>query len=272
MYRIDNATAITPIPAPAAAGPNPDYFFTKGNPGLAIPATIVDDDWLNAIQEELCNVIGAAGISLSKTVRTQLRDSILKMTRDGGSNYAADSGGANTLAIALSPAPTAYTAGMKVVTKVNTDNTGASTINVNGLGAKNIKTLFGLDPSAKQLKSGKMYTLVYDGTQFIMESATERVISYTGNGPALTSFGVYQLGGGLILQWGIFGGGGTGGTPASFPTAFNTLHALWCTPYQSPPGVAGATIIANAYPVSNTTYEANSSNVAFAAIWFAIGI
>lgn len=272
MFRIDNATAITPIPAPAAIGPNPDYFFTKGNPGLAIPATVVDDDWLNAAQEELCNVILGAGIALSKTVRTQLRDAISKLTRDGGGTYAADSGGANALAIALSPAPTAYTTGMKVSTKVNIDNTGASTINVNGLGAKNIKTVFGLDPTAKQLKAGKMYTFQYDGTNMIMEGATERVISFTGNGPAFTSFGVYQLGGGFIFQWGIIGGGGTGGTPTSFPTAFTTLHAVWASAYQSPAGAGGATIFANAYPVSNTQYEVNSSNVAFAAIWFAIGI
>lgn len=72
MYRIDNATAVTPIPAPAAVGPNPNSFFTKGNPALSIPATIVDDDWANAVQEEIANVIEASGLTLSKTVRTQL--------------------------------------------------------------------------------------------------------------------------------------------------------------------------------------------------------
>lgn len=72
MYRIDNATAITPIPAPAAVGPNPNYFFTKGNPGSGIPATVVDDDWANAVQEEICGVIEGAGILLDKTKRNQL--------------------------------------------------------------------------------------------------------------------------------------------------------------------------------------------------------
>lgn len=72
MYRVDNATAITPIPAPAAVGPNPNSFYTKGNPGLGIPATVVDDDALNAMQEEICGVIEGAGIVLDKTKRNQL--------------------------------------------------------------------------------------------------------------------------------------------------------------------------------------------------------
>lgn len=56
MYRIDNSTAISALPTPAVVGPNPNYYFTKGNPGSGIPATIVDDDWANAVQEELCYV------------------------------------------------------------------------------------------------------------------------------------------------------------------------------------------------------------------------
>jgi Uncharacterized conserved protein len=92
MYRIDNATAVTPIPTPGAVGPNPNYFFSKGNPGLGIPATIVDDDWANAVQEEICNVITAAGITLSKTTRTQLRDAIYSLA---GQKYVHTQGSAN---------------------------------------------------------------------------------------------------------------------------------------------------------------------------------
>lgn len=92
MFRIDNTTAVTPIPTPAAVGANPNGFFTKGNPGLGIPATIVDDDWANAVQEEICNVVTAAGITLSKTVRTQLRDAIYALA---GQKYVHTQGSAN---------------------------------------------------------------------------------------------------------------------------------------------------------------------------------
>lgn len=79
MYRIDNSTAVPAIPVPAAVGPNPNHYFTKGNPGSGIPATIVDDDWANAIQEEIAYVIEQTGVVLSKVSRTQLRTAILAM-------------------------------------------------------------------------------------------------------------------------------------------------------------------------------------------------
>lgn len=77
MYRIDNATSVAILPAPAAVGPNPNSFFFKGNPGAAIPATIVDDDWANAVQEEICNVIEGSGQTLDKTKRNQLLNALL---------------------------------------------------------------------------------------------------------------------------------------------------------------------------------------------------
>src|SRR5690242_9782224 len=76
MYRIDNSTAATSMPAVAAPGPKPDGFFTKGNPLTPIPATIVDDDWLNTLQEELIAVVQAAALTPSKSTRTQVRDAI----------------------------------------------------------------------------------------------------------------------------------------------------------------------------------------------------
>lgn len=79
MHRIDNATAVAALPVPAAVGPNPDHYFTKGNPGSGIPATIVDDDWANAVQEELAYVIEQAGLTLNKTTNTQLRQAIQSM-------------------------------------------------------------------------------------------------------------------------------------------------------------------------------------------------
>lgn len=72
MYRIDNATAATTLPAPSAVGSNPNGFFTDGDPAGGIPATIVDDDWLNAVQEELANAITSDGTPLSKTNNAQL--------------------------------------------------------------------------------------------------------------------------------------------------------------------------------------------------------
>lgn len=72
MYRIDNSTAATSIPTPGAVGPNPNGFFTVGNPATNTPATVLDGDWANAVQEELANAATVDGATLSKTNRTQL--------------------------------------------------------------------------------------------------------------------------------------------------------------------------------------------------------
>jgi len=68
----------------------------------------------------------------------------------------------------LSPAPTAYAAGMKVSIMFGTTNTGASAINLNGLGAKAIRKGTGgaTALSASDLVVTKIYTLIYDGTNF----------------------------------------------------------------------------------------------------------
>jgi len=80
MYRIDNATSAPALPAPSAPGPNPNSYFTKGNPGLSIPATIVDDEWLNTCQEEIANAITGFGVALDKSKRDQLSAILLGTT------------------------------------------------------------------------------------------------------------------------------------------------------------------------------------------------
>lgn len=85
MFRIDNATSTASIPTPAAVGPNPDSFFTEGNPSGGTPATIVTADWANAVQEEISNLIEDAGITLDKTDRTQMTAAIdTKISTNGG--------------------------------------------------------------------------------------------------------------------------------------------------------------------------------------------
>ncbi len=166
MYRIDNATAAAAIPTPGAIGPNPDGFFTRGDPGTGTPATIVDDDWANAVQEEICNVITAAGATLSKTVRTQLRDAIKSLDQTGAALYAASTTAANTYTATLSPVPLSYSTGMVVFIKFTNHNTGAATINLNSLGAKSLKRADGSALAANDIADGMIAALAYDGTNF----------------------------------------------------------------------------------------------------------
>lgn len=96
----------------------------------------------------------------------------VKDQRNGVALIGIDSGVANAYVVTLAPAPSAYTDGMELEFKPTNDNTGASTINVNGLGAKNIKRIDGTNPAAGDLKTGKFVRVRYDGIEFQILSAT----------------------------------------------------------------------------------------------------
>lgn len=74
MFRIDGPSRAAALPAPAAAGTgasSPGYF-TRGDPSSGVPPTTIDADWMNMVQEELMAPVLAAGLSPSKTNRSQL--------------------------------------------------------------------------------------------------------------------------------------------------------------------------------------------------------
>ena len=85
--------------------------------------------------------------------------------------YAVATGSANIYAVTISPAPASYVEGLALASKINVDNTEASTINVNGLGAKSIKKPNGNDVSASNLKTGSIYSLRYNGVNFILQGS-----------------------------------------------------------------------------------------------------
>lgn len=85
------------------------------------------------------------------------------------SDYVADTGTANTYAIAPSPAITAYTVGQIFSFKAVNANTGASTLNVNALGVKTIKKAGGAtDLASGDIAAGMVMLVEYDGTNLIM--------------------------------------------------------------------------------------------------------
>ncbi|EKD1411637.1 hypothetical protein OQ368_004422, partial [Salmonella enterica subsp. enterica serovar Montevideo] len=66
MHRIDTKTAQKDK---FGAGKN---GFTRGNPQTGTPATDLDDDYFDMLQEELCGVVEASGASLEKGQHDQL--------------------------------------------------------------------------------------------------------------------------------------------------------------------------------------------------------
>jgi hypothetical protein len=88
-------------------------------------------------------------------------------------HYGTDSGAANALVVASpSPVVTALIDGLVVVVKVANANTGAATVNVASLGAKNIVLPNGVALLAGDLIAGELAVLIYDASNTRFQLAT----------------------------------------------------------------------------------------------------
>jgi len=126
-------------------------------------------------------------------------------------NYGVDTGTVNALAVTLTPAPSALIAGqIPLRVKVATTNTGAATLNVNGLGAVAIKLQNGTPIPAALLVAGGVYELCYDGAAFQLLSYNSPIHGFA----ILTISQVFTVPAGItsirVLAIGAGGAGGTG--------------------------------------------------------------
>lgn len=111
MHRID------------AAGYAAGNLFTDGNPSTGTPATVVDAAWLNDIQENLAQLIEAAGIALSKGDYTQLLKAVVTKGMQGSYfNIGTAGGTADAVTSTYSPAIVALTNGMTLYVRAGSAN------------------------------------------------------------------------------------------------------------------------------------------------------
>ena len=91
---------------------------------------------------------------------------------------AESSTGSDTYTATMSPTLTGYTDGMVVEFEATTTaNTGAASLNINFLGAVNIKKCDGsTDPSDGEIVVGKQIPLRYDGTVFRLPCGQDRIL------------------------------------------------------------------------------------------------
>ena len=97
--------------------------------------------------------------------------------QSGKWNYAVAGGTVNALTVTLSPAPASLAAlvGMPVRAKVSGANTGAATLNVNGLGAVPIVKFGAAALTGAELNGISMF--IYDGTNFELFSQASIVLA-----------------------------------------------------------------------------------------------
>lgn len=157
----DNGDTLPPI----SSGPFSEQYQIDAAIGNATDVTAEVVEGLYALASDVGDMSTVP--TASKTAAgaiTELYQDI--SSRDG---YGTTAGTGTAYTVTLNPAPQALVDGLRVTVKIHTDNTGAATLNVNGLGAKPLKKSGGNDFSAGQLKTGSIYTFVYNGTNFIAQ-------------------------------------------------------------------------------------------------------
>jgi hypothetical protein len=159
-------------------------------------------------------------------------DSIaLGQVQDGTYTTLGTTGGsADTYTASPSPAITAYATGSQYIIKISADNTGASTLNISAVGAKDIKKY---DRSgtkvaliAGDLLQDQYYNILYDGTDIIVLNPSillPTIQKFTsGSGTYTTPAGVAYIRARLIGAGGGGAGGGESGTGGAGSTGGNT--------------------------------------------------
>lgn len=138
-------------------------------------------------------------------------------------NYASDTGAADAYVVSLTYAPTSYVDGMQVVFKPANTNTGASTLNVNSLGTKNLTRQDGSVLLAGDIPADSILEVRYNSTSDSFEvngsalGATGTMASQNASAVAIT--------GGTIDSVAVTGGSITGSTLSGTTTINGTLSA-----------------------------------------------
>jgi len=115
----------------------------------------------------------------------------------------ATTGSSNAYVLSSGLTLAAYATGLTLRIIPNFTNSGAATINVDGLGAKNVTKLGATAVASGDITSGRIYTLGYDGTQFqiveinaidptlatiaALTPTTDQFIYFTGTDTAATT-------------------------------------------------------------------------------------
>jgi hypothetical protein len=142
------------------------------------------------------------------------------VVQDGKWTYVAGAGSADVHTITLVPAVGAYVAGQRFQFLPTADNTGACTLNVSGLGAKNIKKSDGAgalaNPAAADLDTVLVADVIYDGTQFVLQNpgvVATGTVAVSGGGTGATS----------LTDGGVLLGSGTNAVTAMAVLADSTM-------------------------------------------------
>ena len=149
--------------------------------------------------------------------------------QDGTYSTLTSVSGTDTITATAAINLTTYAAGQTFnFVSVGANTTGTVTLNINGIGAKNI-TKNGATPlSAGDISSGQMISVIYDGTQFQLQTAALGVTAFSAGTTGLTPSSLTK---GSVTLGGVLGklNGGTGALTASITFVSRTSNVSTIT-------------------------------------------
>lgn len=271
-----------------------NQVWVSQNGGIAVTQLFTGGD-ANALQILLANndpvTNGAALIGYYDTINlvptnvsdylnnltTLFTDEIDAAMQSNLSVSADDTGAVNALAITLSPALTAYAAYNNFYVKVANTNSGAATLAVNGLAARDIKYMDGTALSAGALPAGMIAEFIDNGTYFQLANPFIRPATsaetLTGTNTTLpitpaalaaafaTGANSVTLPGGLIVKWGSTGSVATGNdSTVTFATPFPTACLSLSVTPQSTDNITVKSIAVSNVVAASFKYHVISSD------------
>lgn len=159
------------------------YQLPAGNP--VVPSTVISSTWANttlsdigtALTQSIANdgqTTPVANLPMATFRHTNVGNAVARneyaaagQVQDSSLQWLTAVAGTDTITASIAPGPAAYTAGQTFrFLSAGANTTAAVTLNINGLGAKNL-TKFSAQPlNAGDIASSQIVTVVYDGTQF----------------------------------------------------------------------------------------------------------
>lgn len=155
---------------------DPNAGYVNGNPAAGLPGSIPPAESIEYPQREIVNLITKGGYNPADSDLFQLTRGV----RRAAFAFATDTGSQNQLSIAVDPPILAYEQGTELRVLVAYDNSGPSTIRVNGLPAAQIVRKDGTPLVPGDMRQGGVAVLVHDGANFQLVSGTSGSVTVTG--------------------------------------------------------------------------------------------
>lgn len=254
-----NAYAVAPSPAWLSYIGGSDLFVTISTFSLGTTGNVTAGSSVIASVVSTAGVVAGMGVSGTGIPPNSTVFSFVANT-------------SITFTNALAASATATNTGVGITVSGNT-NSGAATINVSALGAKNILNEDGSTLDQNALQSGRVYHLIYDGTQFLVigknNTAVTQAVGDNSTNIATTGYVYMQMPAGSVIDFagtalptGYLLCDGSSILRASFPTLFNAIGSTWGSvdaTHFTLPNFLGRTTIGNG---TGTTVETITSVLA----------